>query len=35
VSYAGAEKDDEGMALKICTKAEELPMGRDLFTFDI
>jgi hypothetical protein len=29
VSYAGAEKGDEGMALKIRTRAEEMPDGEE------
>jgi hypothetical protein len=28
-SYAAAEKDDEGMALKILTRAEDMPDGKD------
>jgi hypothetical protein len=27
--YAAAEKDDEGMALKILTRAEDMPNGRE------
>jgi len=27
-SYAGAEKGDEGMALKIRTRAEDMPDGK-------
>ena len=29
VSYAGAEKGDEGMALKIRTRAENMPDGKE------
>jgi hypothetical protein len=28
-SYAAAEKDDERMALKILTRAEDMPDGED------
>jgi len=28
-SYAAAERDDEGMALKILTRAEDMPAGKD------
>jgi hypothetical protein len=28
-SYAAAEKGDEGMALKIRTRAEDMPDGKD------
>ncbi len=28
-SYGAAEKDDEGMALKILTRAEDMPYGED------
>jgi hypothetical protein len=28
-SYAVAEKDDEGMALKILTQAKDMPDGKD------
>jgi hypothetical protein len=28
-SYAAAEKGDEGMALKIRTRAEDIPDGKD------
>ena len=28
-SYAAAEKGDEGMALKILTRAEDMPDGKD------
>jgi hypothetical protein len=29
VSYAGAEKGDEGMALKIRTRGEDMPDGKE------
>ena len=31
MSYAGAETGDEGMALKIRTRAEDMPDGRESF----
>jgi len=30
VSYAGAEKDAEGMALKIRTRVENMPDGKEI-----